>query len=123
MEKEPIETTDDTRKEQEPNLVNRTLLIFKPDAVANQNILQEIIDSAEKAGIKIDHLKEFFFNEEIISKLWPDIYSKDWIKKTVDYLTSGVSIAGITNTYPLCIIASAIKSLITKFEFNDYRCR
>lgn len=84
-EGEPIQ---DIEFEDSPeNEVERSILIIKPDALELE-IEEEIFQEIETFGLEVTQQEEVALDEEKIFQIWPDIYGQDWIKRTVDYLTS-----------------------------------
>ena len=80
------EPTQDVEIENSPESeVERGVLIIKPDAL-ELGIQGEVFQEIENLGLEIIQQEEVVLNEEKIFQIWPDIYGKDWIKRTVDYL-------------------------------------
>ena len=72
--------------------MERTLIIFKPDAVS-RHLVGELLTRFERKGFQIEEIKSFRFTEELARLHYPEHSTRDYFPKILDYLVSGLSIA------------------------------
>ncbi|MGC9166090.1 MAG: nucleoside-diphosphate kinase [Thermoplasmata archaeon] len=75
-------------------MINRTLIILKPDAI-QRNLVGEIISRIEKKGLKITAMKMVLLSRERAEKLYEIHRDKKFFNDLVNYITSGPVIAMI----------------------------
>ena len=71
-----------------------SVVIIKPDAI-ELDITSDILDRIRELGFEIAEQREIQLDEDTIFRVWPDIYGENWVKRTVEYLTSRPVIACI----------------------------
>ncbi|MBM89469.1 MAG: nucleoside-diphosphate kinase, partial [Gammaproteobacteria bacterium] len=68
--------------------IEHTLSIIKPDAVAN-NVIGEILNRFEKAGLKIVAAKMLQLNEETAGGFYAEHQGKGFYADLIEFMTSG----------------------------------
>ena len=72
--------------------MTNTLLLIKPNSIANHNI-GEIISIIEKDGFEIQDIKIFTFTNELINNFYQEHIGKSFFERLVEFMTSGKTIA------------------------------
>ena len=72
--------------------MKRTLVLIKPDAIANKHI-GDIIKHYENAGFKIAAMKLMQMTEEIAAKHYAEHIGKPFYKDLVEFMTSSPLVA------------------------------
>ena len=72
--------------------MERTLVLIKPDAIANKHI-GDIIKHYENAGFKIAAMKLMQMTEEIAAKHYAEHIGKPFYKDLVEFMTSSPLVA------------------------------
>ena len=96
-------------------MVERTLIIIKPDAV-QRHLAGEIISRFEKKGFKLVAAKFLHINKELASRLYAVHSSKPFYENLVKYITSSPAIVMVWQAEG--IIAMARKMLGATFGYE-----
>ncbi len=63
-------------------------VMFKPDAYEH-GIVDTITQAIESLGYKIHLYRELHVSEQEVLGIWPNFYTEEWWRATVDYLQRG----------------------------------
>ncbi len=102
-------------------MIERTLVLIKPDAV-RRNLIGEIISRFEKVGLKIVGLKMVKLSKEEAMKFYPS--SEEWLKNVgkksyETYVKLGIDIKKEFGTDDLVEIGKKIKEWLAEFMSSD----
>ncbi len=70
-------------------MMERTLLLIKPDATRSKHI-GEIITILEKSDFEVRQIKSFYFDKDLAAQFYAEHAGKEFYQPLVEFMTSGL---------------------------------